>query len=277
MKQRRKDGRRGRILFFLLLAICLYSAARLAHYALSTLAARQTNRELQAIWAEESPLPATAAPAAAPTQSPAETAEPELLEAYQYIGGEMLPAAQTLLEKNPDTVAWLYIPDGVVNLPVVYRDNSYYLNHDFYGAESDSGALFLDENHPLLEDSQYLVIHGHNWYDGSMFGQLAHYRYRGYMEAHPTVYLSTLYRKEEYEVIGVLNVSTDPGSEGYVPYIGLRKFQSTEQFYSFAAIIQENALYWKEGAEMCPDDALLALSTCDADERVVVMCRRVAE
>ena len=42
------------------------------------------------------------------------------------------------------------------------------------GAQSASGTLFLDEAHPLEADTQYLVVHGHNMYDGSMFARLTH-------------------------------------------------------------------------------------------------------
>lgn len=217
----------------------------------------------------------TLEPADTPTLTPEPTATPtpELLSSYQYIGNTILPEAAEMLEKNPDTVAWLHIP-GVVNLPVVYRDNTYYLDHNFYGKKSDSGTLFLDEAHPLAYDTQYMVIHGHNMYDGSMFGLLSHYRKSGYMEKHPTVYLNTLYRQEEYEVIGVLYLPIDVQSEGYVPYVGTRKFRSLDQFYGFAENIRENAQHWKDGAEMLPSDAFLALSTCYEDYRIVVMCRR---
>lgn len=150
-----------------------------------------------------------------------------------------------------------------------------HLEHDFYGNQSSRGTLFLDENHPFVADTQYMVIHGHNLRDGSMFGTLSHYRNKGYMEAHPTVYVHTLYRQEEYEVIGVLYVSGDIQSEEYVPYIGIRKFQSLDQFYNFATIIQENALYWKKDTVMSPNAAFLALSTCYADDRIVVICRRI--
>lgn len=274
MKGSKKHNWKRILLIVVLLAICLYSAVRLAHYVISSIAAKQTNEELQEIWRETEETPVVDTPAEETIPAPAETPEPQLLAEYQYIGDTVLPEAQKLLEKNPDTVAWLHIPGGIVDLPVVYRDNSYYLNHNFYGKKSNSGTLFLDEKHPLLYDSQYLVIHGHNWFDGSMFGTLSHYRRDGYMEEHPTVYLSTLYRQEEYEVIGVLYVPIDPQNDGYVPYIGMRKFQSLEQFYDFAAIIQENALHWKDGAEMLPSDAFLALSTCYEEYRIVVMCRR---
>ena len=144
------------------------------------------------------------------------------------------------------------------------------------GAQSASGTLFLDEAHPLEADTQYLVVHGHNMYDGSMFARLTHYRRRAYMEEHPTVFLTTLYRQESYEVVGALRVPGSYKSDGYVAYTGTQKFSSPERFYGFARSIRERALYWREGAELLPGDALLALSTCyQEDERIVVICRRV--
>ena len=275
MKKRRKMRRIRRVILCILLAVFLYSAARLIHYAAEAVSTRNTNTELQAMFeaAEATVIPA--APAITPSPAPTVTPEPQLPESCQYIGDTILPGAEKMLDINPDTVAWLHIPGGIVDLPVVYRDNSYYLDHDFYGRRSKSGTLFLDEKHPFMEDTQYLVIHGHAMYDGSMFGLLTHYREKGYMDEHPAVYLTTLYRQEEYEVIGVLFVPEDIHDEDYVPYIGMRNFQTAEQFKAFAEIIRSSALHWKEGAEMKPDDALLALSTCYEEYRIVVMCRRI--
>lgn len=272
MKKRGKMDWRRICVISVLLVIFVYSAVSLINYAVNSISTRRTNAELQAAFeaAEGISDPETPAPESAPTSTP----EPQLLDSYQYIGNELLASAEEMLARNSDTVAWLYIP-GVVDLPVVYRDNSYYLDHDFNGKKNKSGTLFLDELHPFAEDTQYMVIHGHNWYDGSMFGNLSHYRKKGYMEEHSAVYLYTLFRQEEYEVVGVLYVPADAGDEGYVPYTGMRKFQSLEQFYDFAELIRENALHWKDGAELLPGDAILALSTCYEDYRIVVVCRRI--
>ena len=281
-KQRYRIDWRRFLPTIILFVVFLYATVSLTLYGVRSISTKQTNEELQAMYEEamETPMPDTPTPEPAPTPTmtsePTATPKPELLSTYQYIGYDILPEAAEMLEKNPDTVAWLRIPGGVVSLPVVYRDNTYYLDHNFYGKKSDSGTLFLDKAHPLKADTQYMVIHGHNMYDGSMFGLLSHYRRRGYMEAHPTVYLNTLYRQEEYEVVGVLYLPIDVQSEGYVPYTGIRKFRSLEQFYSFAENIRENALFWKEGAELLPSDALLALSTCYEEHRIVVMCRRTS-
>ena len=264
----------------LFIALFLYCVIRLILFAVNSISTRRTNAELQMLYDSAKELIASEEPITEdlllpiPTPIPTTTPAPVLLSSYQFIADTLLPGAQKLLSQNPDTVGWIKIP-GVVNLPVVYRDNTYYLNHDFRQKHSNSGALFLDEAHPFASDTQYLVIHGHCMYDGSMFGLLSHYRKQGYMDKHPTVYFSTLYREEVYEVICVLRLSTDVQSENYLPYIGTRKFESMNQFNAFAQSIRDKALYWKEGAQMRPGDAFLALSTCDDDDRIVVMCRRV--
>lgn len=258
-----------RILTIMLIAVCLFSGVRLIKYHLSSLSDQKTNEDLQRVFhsADDTLIKEK-------IETESEPADEKTIQSYQYIAGSVLPSLKNLLYQNHDLVGWLQIPGGIVDLPVVYRDNSYYLTHDFYGRKSDGGTLFLDEKHPFLADTQYLVIHGHNMQDGSMFGLLAHYRRKGYMEKHPTVILSTLYREDKYEVIGVLEVPVDPQKEGYVPYIGMRKFSSEEQFDSFMDMVKENALYWKKGAVIDSSDAFLALSTCYEEMRVVVMCRR---
>jgi len=282
-RRRRARRRRWRIVWkrFLptlaLSALFIYGIVNLTRYAVRSVSTWHTNAQLEEMYVqalpsaepESTPEPA---PTAEPTDAPKEHA---LLDAYQYISDEILPGAREMLAKNADAVAWLRIP-GIVSLPVVYRDNSYYLDRDFYGNKNESGTLFLDEAHPLRQDTQYMVIHGHNMHDGSMFGLLSHYRKGGYMEEHSVVYLDTLYRQEEYEVVGVLVLSADVRSESYVPYTGMRKFHSEDQFCSFAQRIQQKALHWKEGAEMFADDALLSLSTCYDEHRIVVICRRVS-
>ena len=265
----------------LFVVLFLYCTIRLILFVANSISTRHTNNELQMLHDSAKETTASEEPimesSPLPTQTPVPTAtpEPKLLSSYQFIGDTLLPETQKMLSKNPDTVGWINIP-GVVNLPVVYRDNTYYLNHDFRRKRSNSGTLFLDEAHPFASDTQYMVVHGHCMYDGSMFGLLSHYRKQSYMDNHPMVYFSTLYREEIYEVIGVLRLSTDVRSEDYMPYTGTRKFESTNQFSAFAQDVRDKAIYWKEGAQMRPDDAYLALSTCDDDDRIVVMCRRIS-
>lgn len=268
-----------RLLPFLLLVACLlYALISLIIAWRDSAQTRRTNAELEAMMQNvpQEIAQTTFTPESMPTATapPTATPVPTLLRTYQYIGTEILLEAQELYARNSDLVGWLKIPGGIVDLPVVYRDNTYYLDHDFYGRKSTSGTLFLDEAHPLREETQILVIHGHNVYDGSMFGLLSHYRRRGYMDDHPTVYLNTIFRKEEYQVVGVLMTPEDISAENYVPYVGRPKFKTVQQFNDFIATLRANARDWNDEIDILPSNALLMLSTCYEDERIVVVCVR---
>ena len=276
-RRHRRASLLRRLLMLALAALFLYGAVRLVLYGVQSAKIRSTNEALSEMYeqaASEGMPAASPAPSASAATAPTVLPDMELLDAYQYMGDALLPKMAELHADNPDTVAWLQIP-GVVSLPVVYRDNSYYLDHDFYGKKSNGGTLFLDEAHPFEEDSQYLVIHGHNMYDGGMFGLLTHYSSQSYALEHPTVYFDTLYREEEYEVVGALRLPVSVQDSNYIAFNGTRKFRNTDQLGAFLNQMQEKALYWKEDAQLLPSDALLALSTCYNDERIVVFCRRV--
>lgn len=257
--------------------LLVFGCVRLTIYLVSARVTRVTNAELQAMYAMPTESPAQETPSPAPTfvKASEPTPRPALLSEYQEIGTSILPELQKLYAKNADLIGWVRIP-GVVSLPVVYRDNSYYLTHDFYGKRSDSGALFLDESHPLTARTQYLVIHGHNMYDGSIFGLLGHYRKIDYIREHGIVYYSTLYRQETYVIFASLNVPEDVNAEDYIAYTGTPVFQNEAQFETFVEQVVSLSRY-QIPIDVAPSDALLTLSTCLNDNRIILVCRRLRD
>ncbi len=191
---------------------------------------------------------------------------------YHTASGGILPAMETLRARNRDLTAWLTI-EGVLDLPVVYRDNSWYLNHDFEGTQSASGTLFLDQNSPVSEKTQNLLIHGHNMKDGSMFAQITHYRKKDYWKKHPFITLSTLWEKENYVVFAVLDVPDKPDDPDYVNYFSHAVFSSDDAFNDYMEQVREHSMISCYLA-VKPDDALLTLSTCIGDHHLVVLARR---
>ena len=94
---------------------------------------------------------------------------------------------------NPDTVAWLYVPNTNINYPVVRgADNEYYLTHDFDGAAgwlANYGAVFMDyRNNPDWSDQSYF-FYGHHMNDGSMFADLAGFSDQARFDQCRTIYL----------------------------------------------------------------------------------------
>ena len=297
----RRTGRRIVWRRFLPALLCLgliaFGAVRLIVYFAHSHGVKQANAELQAIYegSHSAASKSTALASLAPESAPESTAVPTLASElasestpepsvqpiatlkpeYQLVSEEIRPEMRALFAKNRDLVAWLRI-SGVVSLPVVYRDNTYYLTHDFDRKSSSAGTLFLDELHPLVPKTQHLVIHGHNMYDGTMFGLLSHARKLDFVRDHGFASLNTLYREERYVLFCVNSVPEDVNAGGYIAYTGTPTFRTEHQFNAFIQALREHSFY-EIPIEVTPADALLTLSTCLDDERLILTYRRVRE
>ncbi len=271
-------------------ALVLFGAIRLTVYLVASSRERKVNDEIVTIYessftetpaaaaqaVEKTPAPTApkvTAASAEPTATLASTERGGLLMQYRKAGGKMLPQMSKLYDSNRDIIGWVQIP-GVVSLPVVYRDNVYYLDHDFNKVKNNSGTLFLDANHPLASKSQYLVIHGHNMHDGSMFGIIPHYKRTQYIKDHGIAWFSSLYTEDGYVAFAVIHTSTNRKASNFVAYTGTPTFSSITQFDAFVNLIKKNSLL-SVPIDVQPSDALLALSTCDGDDRIVVFFRKI--
>lgn len=99
---------------------------------------------------------------------------------------------EKLKQQNADAVAWIYLPDTVINYPVLqHGDNDYYLDHQIDGSVNANGSIFMDyRNAPDFSDRNTL-IHGHHMRSGNMFAGLMNYKKGGYYEKHDHMYIMT--------------------------------------------------------------------------------------
>jgi len=287
----------NRIASIALICVALFSAWQIGSILLRSLRTMLLNEELSqqraAIIKEQQDIPApeseyqpaiTAAETQeAPAQEaqpamPAATAAPDIVKTMKYrgVGGEALPEMAALYEKNSDLVAWIQIPE-VLDLPIVYRNNDYYLTRDFNKQKNASGTIFLDVNHPFRERTQNLLLHGHNMKDGTMFGHLVQYLHDDtYLRYHPFIYFDTLWHKEQYVIFAVLNVSLDPKDERFFNYFTHDTFSSDKEFAAYIRQLQLRSQY-AIPIDVTPSDALLTLSTCLEEDRLVIVARRLRE
>ena len=93
--------------------------------------------------------------------------------------------------ENPDVYGRIYIPDTVIDYPVLQHkeDNGYYLTHDEAGNENASGAIFSESYNSRSFEDNLTVLYGNNMEDGSMFGSLRKYSDNLYMQEHPYIYV----------------------------------------------------------------------------------------
>ncbi|MGN0996439.1 MAG: sortase domain-bontaining protein [Candidatus Ventricola sp.] len=195
---------------------------------------------------------------------------------YHRVGGTALPHMEALYEDNHDLIGWISIPQ-VLDLPVMYKDNTYYLTHDFDRQRNTSGCIFLDERHRFGEHTQNLLLHGHNMKDGAMFGRLVHYAQDiDFFKRNAFVDYDTLWERDQYVMFAVLRVSLDVHDERFFNYFSYPSFDSDEAFDRYVREVQLRSMY-AVPLDVSPSDALLTLSTCIDDDRLVIVCRRVRE
>ena len=189
----------------------------------------------------------------------------------------VLSELQPLLQQNPDMVGWLEAGDAI-RLPVVQRDNAYYLNHDFRGRRSANGAAFLDELCHIAPPDDHLVIYGHNMRSGAIFGTLRRFQDCDYLKKHCIVSFDTLYRRESYVAFAVFECSAEPGNPAFFD-IRHFHFDSDSDFSGYIAAAVSRAAA-RLSIDVATGDRLLTLLTCSygvENGRLAVMCRALRE
>lgn len=110
-----------------------------------------------------------------------------------------------LQEQNPDTIGWLEIPDTTIRYPIVQTtDNTYYLEHSFFGKKDPHGAVFLDT--AVDRDAAYpnFILYGHHMKDRTMFAALDAYKDEEYCKSHRDItFITEKGIAEQYQVFSV--------------------------------------------------------------------------
>lgn len=114
-----------------------------------------------------------------------------LLEEYvEDNDGFHIIAWDELLERNPDVIGWIQIPNTNIDYPVLQGDtNDTYLRHDIDGNYLVAGSIFVDANHSAPLEEPNTIIYGHNMRNSSMFSDLKEYINPEFVKDHPYVYI----------------------------------------------------------------------------------------
>lgn len=180
-----------------------------------------------------------------------------------------------LYAQNPDVVAWLEMEPNIA-LPVVQRDNSYYLDHGFDGVESAAGALFLDSRNEIWSADGNLIVYGHNMKDGSMFGSFNNYRKLSFLRSNPLVTFNTIYEDAAYVPIALFDASMTKDDPDYFRLLCFN-FGEEAPFDAFIEGARDKSFY-DIPVDVREDDRLLSLVTCSYsmdNGRFIILCRRL--
>lgn len=172
----------------------------------------------------------------------------------------------------------LQIPETLIDMPVMRpeEDREFYLHHDFTGAESSEGALFVDQESSSYPQDDNIVIYGHNMKNGHVFGMLNMYSDMDFYQAHREIYFDTLYETGVYEVVAVLRTRILNENEAGFRYYQFFNYQNEGEFQKCLEFVEQNRIF-ETGGTLQFGDHVLMLSTCEYSQengRLVIVARK---
>lgn len=178
-----------------------------------------------------------------------------------------------LLQRNSDTVGWIYVPNSKIDYPVVQTtDNSYYLTHSFNGTENSAGWIFADFSCDV-KTSKNIVIYGHNRKDTSMFGSLKNVLENNWISNPENNYItfSNLDESGVYKIFSVFVVN----DESVNSYLNTN-FSSDEEFKLYLRKIK-NTSCQKFDTDIENTEEIITLYTCYGmnNQRLLVFAAKV--
>ncbi len=174
-------------------------------------------------------------------------------------------------KKNKDFVGWITIAGTTIDYPVVKRDNSFYLTHDFYKKKSRFGVPFLDETCSIKE--KMMVIYGHHIRGKQMFGALVDYEEKNYYENHKKISWFTEDGACSYQIVRVLKLDVNQ-NENYIIDSIHKKNEKEFQVWKQET---EKLTILNTGEELEEKDAYIMLVTCEysvKDGRLLILAKR---
>ena len=177
------------------------------------------------------------------------------------MGGAPEPAEvsiqwEALRRINPDIRAWLYLPDSVINYPVVRAEgNEHYLHYLFNGDWNPKGTLFVDCNIEKPFGDFLTIIYGHRMRDKSMFWCLGDYRDDPeYWAGHRFFYLFTPKKRYKLEIFAQETIPSDSPRYRCGPWAEEEKESYLEEVLAASEL--------QTDVEVSASDRIVMLSTC---------------
>ncbi len=227
------------------------------------------------------------------TTAPTET-EPTVTETEPPPPLVMLDSMKELAAQNPDTAGWLTVAGTNIDNVVVQTDNNdYYIDKDFNGNYNIAGQIFADYrctvNDYDFNQTDNIIIYGHNQADMTMFGTLKKYKIKkdntknfDFYLQNPTFKFSNLYEEYTYKIIAMFVIEVEPYQTrdgvifDYHNYINFGENKTFEKFRD--NILARTAV--NTGVDFNEEDKFMTLSTCSNEfepSRFVVIGRRVRD
>ena len=175
-----------------------------------------------------------------------------------------------LQEMHPNAVGWLKMDDVDISYPIMHgEDNEYYLHYDADGQPNIDGSIFMDYRNKSFNDL-HVLLYGHNMLDESMFGQLDEYVSEDFYNRGTgafTIFTPDASYRYKIFAADIVDPTDDVYQTGY---------RNQVVFDGFVQQLKNNSMY-DTGVEVSGTDHVVTLSTCSANDRLVLSAKRVQE
>lgn len=197
-------------------------------------------------------------------------------------GKQILKEYRGFYEADNDFYGWIKVEDTDIDFPVMFTpdDPDFYENKNLRKEILPPGAggwwIWIDGN--TTEDTENVIIYGHNMKYGEMFGSLKkYYKEPDFYEAHKYIQFDTLYERGTYEIISVVKTKDYSEDESHYRFYDHIELDSEEEFREYVDNAKKNAEFHIETtAEF--GDRLITLSTCDywtEDGRILIIAKKI--
>ena len=166
--------------------------------------------------------------------------------------------------KNPDIVAWVYVPGTAISYPVVQGENDEeYLQKNFLNEDTalvHKGTIFLSEHNKADFSDQANFLFGHNMNDDTMFGDVMDMFDQEVFDACHTVYILTPemnYRAETFALTIVPSTSVSVIQPNFDERPDMNTYMSDQ--------IRDSKVEHPEAFDTSSVDKIFAFITCGDD------------
>lgn len=193
---------------------------------------------------------------------------------------------------NSEVIGWINVPGTRVNHAVVQAaDNDYYLTHNVYKEESQSGAIFADWRAKYSNGTipDITVLYGHNMINGDAFGDIDFYMPNDrkkepayYYKIHPTIVYNTPNEKGVWKIFAGMLVNVNESDGEVFEYTKKYKFSDVNDFNNYMLEIMDRSWFFTD-VDLTYGDKILVLSTCyyplgkNVETRWVLFARKVRD
>ncbi|MBR2594037.1 MAG: class B sortase [Firmicutes bacterium] len=243
MNKRKKIG--IRTLFFLSCIVFLFSGYMLLRNAVKYMAATDTYQALRTE-VQSSTLTVTWKGSAK---------NGEINEVKTVLEPLVSMDFSSLLEINPEIVAWIRIEGTNIDYPVMQTvNNIYYLTHMYNGEYNNSGSIFMDYRCNADFSDKNTVFYGHHMRNSTMFGDLEKYKSQEFYDYNPNI---TIFTPEGDFVIELISGTVENGNYEFVRF----DLENDDDFLSYIDELRRRSTFTSD-VEVRADDQIICLCTC---------------